>query len=49
MQLKLRQENVLKKKLFVNKFAKNIQQVFLENNELVCFKVFQHKVYNGEV
>ena len=27
----------IKKKLFVNKFAKNIQQVFLEYNELICF------------
>ena len=27
------------RKLFVNKFAKNIQQVFLENNELICFMV----------
>ena len=26
----------------------SIQQVFLENNELICFKVFQHKIYNGE-
>jgi hypothetical protein len=28
-----------KRKLFVNKFAKNIQQVFLENIELICFMV----------
>ena len=27
---------------------KSIQQVFLENNELICFQVFQHKVYNNE-
>ena len=23
---------------------KQVQQVFLDNNELICFKVFQHKV-----
>ena len=28
-----------KRKLFVNKFAKNIKQVFLENIELICFMV----------
>ena len=26
---------------------KSIQQVFLENNELICFRVFQHRVYNN--
>ena len=26
----------------------SVQQVFLEEDELICFKVFQHKIYNGE-